>query len=87
MQRSPQAAARELAEGEGVLLHLGSGQYHGINPVGLAIWELLDEPTTVADVIDRLRDRVDDPPPSLESDVLRYLTALHERDLVTTVER
>lgn len=70
-----------------MLLHLGSGQYHGVNSVGLAIWELLEEPSAVADLIDRLRDRVEDPPPSLESDVLQYLTGLHERDLVTTVER
>lgn len=70
-----------------MLLHLGSGQYHGVNPVGLAIWELLEEPSTVADLVDRLRDGVEDPPPSLESDVLRYLTGLHERDLVTTVAR
>ena len=87
LQRHPQAVARELAEGDAVLLHLDSGQYHGLNPVGLVIWELLEQPSTVADVIDRLRDRVEDPPPSLESDVLRYLTGLRERDLVTTAER
>lgn len=86
LERNPQAAARELADGEGVLLHLGSGQYHGVNPVGLAIWELLEQQRTAADVIDRLRGRVEDPPPSLEDDVLSFLTELHERDLVL-VER
>jgi Coenzyme PQQ synthesis protein D (PqqD) len=78
---------RDLAEGEGaVLLHLDSGQYHGINPVGQAIWELLADGGTVGEVVDRLRDRVEAPPPSLESDVLRFLTSIHERDLVV-VER
>lgn len=87
LQRHPQAAARELAEGEGVLLHLQSGQYHGLNPVGLVIWELLEQPSTAADVVARLRDRVEDPPPSLEDDVMSFLTSLRERDLVTPVER
>ena len=75
--------ARDLAEGEGgVLLHLDTGQYHGVNPIGLAIWELIEDGCTVADVVERLRDRVEDPPESLESDVLGFLTRVHERDLV-----
>lgn len=86
LQRNPQAAARELAEGEGVLLHLGSGQYHGVNPVGLAIWELLEQESTAAEIIERLRDRVEDPPTTLEDDVLDFLGSLAERDLVL-VER
>ena len=78
---------RDLAEGEGaVLLHLDSGEYHGINPVGQAIWELLGDGGTAGEVVDRLRERVEDPPSSLESDVLHFLTGIHERDLVV-VER
>ena len=81
--RNPQVVARDLAEGEGgVLLHLETGQYHGVNPIGLAIWEVIEDGCTVADVVERLRDRVEDPPESLESDVLGFLTRVHERDLV-----
>ena len=74
---------RELAEGEGgVLLHLDSGQYHGVNPVGLAIWELLDDGSTAGQIVERLRGRVEDPPETLQSDVLQFLAGIHERDLV-----
>lgn len=74
---------RSLAEGEGaVLLHLESGQYHGVNPIGLAIWELIDDGSSATEVVDRLRERVEDPPASLEGDVLRFLTGVHERNLV-----
>ncbi len=83
LRRNPDVVARELAEGEGgVLLHMTTGQYHGVNPVGLAIWELLADGSTVRDVIDGLRDRVQEPPPNLDDDVLRFLTSVHERDLV-----
>ena len=52
IRRSPQVAARELSAEEGaVLLHLETAQYHGINPVGLLIWELLDGERTVTDVV------------------------------------
>jgi hypothetical protein len=86
VRRNPSVVARDLAEGEGgVLLHLDSGQYHGVNAVGLAIWELLDEERTVGQVAAALRDRVDEPPAHLEADVVAFLRGVAERDLVTVV--
>jgi hypothetical protein len=83
VRRNPSVVARDLAEGEGgVLLHLDSGQYHGVNPIGLAIWELLDHERTVGQVTAALRDRVDEPPADLESDVVQFLREVAERDLV-----
>jgi hypothetical protein len=83
VRQNDQVVARELSPSEGgVLLHLESAQYHGVNPVGLLIWELLDGRRTVREVIDAVRDRVQDPPPQLESDVMQFLTDVHERNLV-----
>lgn len=83
VRRNDQVVARELSPAEGgALLHLESAQYHGVNPVGLLIWELLDGQRTVREVIDAVRDRVQDPPPQLESDVMQFLTDVHERNLV-----
>lgn len=76
-------AFRRLAEGEGgVLLHLGSGEYHGINDMGCLIWELLDGQRTVDDIVLALEDEVEDPPPDLAGDVVGFLESLSERDLV-----
>ncbi len=87
VRRNPQAMARELAEGEGgVLLHLESGGYHGVNPVGLLIWELLEEERTVADLIEAVRGRVEDPPSELEGDVMEFLSGVHERDLLIVAD-
>jgi hypothetical protein len=83
VSQNDQVVARELSPAEGgVLLHLESAQYHGVNPIGLLIWELLDGQRTVREVIDAVRDRVQDPPPQLESDVMQFLTEVHERNLV-----
>ena len=79
--------SRDLTEGEGgVLLHLESGGYHGVNPVGLLIWELLEEERTVAELLQAIADRVEDPPPALESDVMDFLNDVTERDLLIVVE-
>ena len=65
-----------------MLLHLVSGQYHGLNPVGLAVWEIIEQSCTVAQLVARLRDRIDGPPPTLESDVLQFLDGARERELI-----
>jgi hypothetical protein len=83
LRRNPDVAFRELAEGEGgVLLHLVSGSYHGLNDVGALVWELVDGKKTSADIIDAVRQRVEDPPPSLDHDVSSFIAALRERELV-----
>jgi hypothetical protein len=83
LRRNPDVAFRELAEGEGgVLLHLVSGSYHGLNDVGALIWELVDGQKTSADIIDAVRQQVDDPPPSLDEQVTSFIAALRERELV-----
>ena len=75
--------ARELSAAEGgVLLHLETAQYHGVNAVGLLIWELLDGERSVRDVVDAVRERVQNAPPELESDVMTFLNDVHERGLV-----
>ncbi len=83
IRRQAEVQGRALEEGEGgVLLHLTSGQYHGVNPVGWVIWELIEEERTVTDLASALRDRLDDPPGDLESDVVGFLAGIQERDLI-----
>jgi hypothetical protein len=83
VRQSPQVAARELSADEGaVLLHLETAHYHGVNPVGVLIWELLDGERTVSDVVDAVRAQVQGAPPQLENDVLQFLNDIHERGLV-----
>jgi hypothetical protein len=78
---------RELSAGEGaVLLHLESGAYHGVNPVGELIWELLEEERTVEGLVEAVRNRTEDPPATLEDDVVRFLESVQERDLLVVSE-
>lgn len=82
-RKNPNVAYRTLAAGEGgVVLHLDSGQYHGINDVGCAIWELIDGTRTVGEVAHALREQVDDAPPHLVSDVISFLESMRERGLL-----
>ena len=74
---------RELASGEGgVLLHLGTGLYYGVNRLGAAIWSLLDGERTGEGVITVLRARLGDPPTTFEADVESFLHGMRQRDLI-----
>lgn len=87
VRRNPEVVARGLAEQEGgVLLHLETGAYHGLNQVGLLIWELLEGDHTVADLIEGVRARIEGGPPGLEQDVVGFLDSARERDLILVVE-
>lgn len=83
--RNPQVTYRDLEEG-GVLLHLQSGAYHGLNSTGSAIWNLLDGEPMLGDVVARLGSKLDEVPPNLEQDVAGFLEGLRRRGLVTVKE-
>ena len=83
-RRNPDVVGRPLAEGEGgVLLHLKTGAYHGINTVGLMVWDRLDGEHTVDEIIAEIRDLVADAPSNLADDVSAFIAAAIQRDLVT----
>ena len=87
LRKNPDVVARNLSEGEGsVLLHLQTGAYHGMNPVALLIWDQLDGERTVAEIIEAVRERVDDPPQELERDVRAFLQGALDRDLIAIVD-
>jgi hypothetical protein len=85
VRQSPDVVARELSPAEGgVLLHVNTAQYHGLNPVGLLIWELLDGERTVSEVVEAVRARVEEAPPGIAHEVLSFLNDVHERGLVVS---
>ena len=81
VRRSPRASFRRLENGSAVVLHLDTAQYHGLNEVGAAIWELADG-RSFQEIVDELREQIEDPPEQLEDEVAEFLEALHDRELV-----
>jgi Coenzyme PQQ synthesis protein D (PqqD) len=80
-------AYQELADGVGgVLLHLETGQYHGVNSVGALVWSLVGDGTSFGDLVDAVREQVEDAPEDLADDVAAFLSELHARDLIAFEE-
>lgn len=71
-----------LVDGEKVLLHLETGQYHELNPIGAAIWERIDGQRSTSAIVSELRHLVEDPPADLEEVILEFIEQLKQRDLI-----
>jgi hypothetical protein len=82
IQASTAALGSELA-GELVLLDPRSGIYYGLNQVGARVWNLIQEPTTVARVRDALMDEFDVDPLRCETDVIGIVEQLATHRLAT----
>lgn len=83
IRKNEKVVYRELASGEGgVLLHLETGQYYGVNRLGAAVWSLLDGERTEQGVVAELGAHLEDPPPAFETDVERFLDGMRRRDLI-----
>ena len=81
---NPRAVFRKLAEGSGgVVLHLDTAAYHGVNEVGAHIWNLLGSGMRFGDLVAKVKEDVDGAPPTLEDEVAEFVEALHARELVS----
>lgn len=65
-----------------MLLDLESGRYFELNATGRRIWELLDEGSSLARVLDRLVAEFDAPREELESDLLTLVGELDREGLL-----
>lgn len=84
VRRSQRAVFRELAANEGgVLLHLDTGAYHGLNSTGTLIWNLIGDGSTFGNLVERLGSQLTDAPADLTADIEAFVQDLLERDLLT----
>jgi hypothetical protein len=68
--------------GEAVILNLKSGVYYGLNEVGARIWQLLQEPRTVAAIRDTLLEEYEVDRDGCDRDLLALLQELATAELI-----
>ena len=83
IRRNPDVVFRPLEDEQGgVLLHMQSGEYHGLNELGALIGGLIENETRFADLVDGVRSETEEAPASVDEDVSRFVEDLSARDLV-----
>lgn len=78
---SPRQLSSDLA-GASVILNLNSSVYYGLDAVGARIWNLIQEPHTVREILDTLLAEYAVEPGRAERDLHSLLSKLSEAGLI-----
>ncbi len=65
-------------DGETVMMSVENGKYYGLDDIGSRIWELIEQPIKVSDLIDTLLKRFDVDREACKRDVLIFINELNE---------
>jgi hypothetical protein len=65
-----------------VMMDVDAGKYYLLDDVASVLWERLERPTQVADLVSELCSRYDVTSERCEADIVPFLTQLHEKGLV-----
>ena len=68
--------------GEAVILNIDSGVYYGLNPVGARVWELIQRPMTVEDLLRKLLEIYEVSAERCESELFSLLQDLATNHLI-----
>jgi len=68
--------------GEAAMLNLKNGVYYGLDPVGARIWNLIQQPRTVSEVLQILLEEYEVDAERCERDLLELLQNLAAEGLV-----
>ncbi len=69
-------------EDEAVVLHLGKGMYYGLNPVGATVWNALQQPKTVGELVELVTGQFDVDAGKCEDDLAALLGQLEDAGLI-----
>jgi hypothetical protein len=65
-----------------MLVSIADGKYYSLSPVGTRIWQLLENPITQAELVERLRADFEVSLEECQADVASFVEQLKERRLV-----
>lgn len=81
LHKSDNLLAQEI-DGEVVILNLDTEVYFALQGVGLRVWELMDEETSVSAIVDRLEAEYEVERARLQADVDAFVGTLAEKGLL-----
>ncbi len=81
LHKSDNLLAQEI-DGEVVILNLDTEVYFALEGVGLRVWQLMDEETSFAGILNRLETEYDVERARLQTDVEAFVGALAEKGLI-----
>ena len=72
----------ERFDDETILVNLDSGRYYSLDPVGVVVWELINHPLTVGDLLDKLKAHYDAEAAHIETSIREFMALLEAEELI-----
>ena len=69
-------------DGQKVMLNIDKGKYYGLDNIGSRIWELVEKPRTIRELMAVLLNEYDVEDNTCQRDVLAFLNKLHAQGLI-----
>ena len=85
--RRAEGISSATVQGDAVLLDTRRGKYYTLNPTGAAVWELLLEPRSLAELRTALVERFDVDAETLSGDLSDLLDDLRRHGLIDDEDR
>ncbi len=84
IKRNPELASTDV-DGEKVMMSIENGEYFGLDSVGSRVWELIENPIRVEELVNLLIDEFDVSKEQCEDDTLEFLNELMAKKLLIIV--
>ena len=83
IQAGPDQVSCDL-EGEAAILNLQTGVYYSLDPVGAAVWKLIEQPRPVSEVLQAMVARYEVTAERCQSDLFHLFEKLAAEGLIQT---
>ncbi|EGI2115025.1 lasso peptide biosynthesis PqqD family chaperone [Listeria monocytogenes] len=70
---------------EKVMLNIENGKYYNLGKIGGDIWELIDKPVLVSELIDNIMAKYDVNKEKCQEEVISFLESMYEEKLVKII--
>lgn len=78
--RHPDMLSAEIG-GEAVMMSIENGAYFGLNPVATRIWDLIEQPKAVSELVQSITEEFDVNNTQCEADVQEFVADMIKRGL------
>ena len=81
ISQTEELVASEI-DGETVMMSIENGKYYGLDNIGSFIWEQIESPVSVSDLMDMILLDYDIDRETCERDVMAFLKKLYDDDII-----
>ena len=82
VSRHPDFIATDM-DGDTVMMRLEQEDYYGISGAGSYIWDLLDKPIKLSDIVEKVCEEFEVDEPTCRADAIEFIEALLQMDLAS----